>query len=103
MRRLGFQSFGNQAEARRGLSGRWVCSRSCAAWAPTSRIGVLPSPVSTIIPFAKAASIDARTDGGMAGAGREVLSPTKMTNAPPSERWGRIRAFAYLSAVPPEL
>ncbi|WP_328502700.1 hypothetical protein OG828_28335 [Streptomyces sp. NBC_00457] len=66
-------------------------------------LGVPPSRINTISSFAKATSIGAPTDGSMAGTSREVLSPTKRTNPTPSKRWGRVRAFDYLSATPPEL
>jgi hypothetical protein len=55
-----------------------VSDHGCSA---TIRLGAPPSPVSTIIPFAKAASI----------------------GAPIEEMGAHFVSFAYLSAVPPEL
>ncbi|MFF4588166.1 hypothetical protein [Streptomyces sp. NPDC001388] len=55
-----------------------VSDHGCSA---TIRLGAPPSPVSTIIPFTKAASIGAPIEG----MGAHFVS------------------FAYLSAVPPEL
>ncbi|GAA4063980.1 hypothetical protein GCM10022233_42660 [Streptomyces shaanxiensis] len=62
------------------------------------------SCVSTIIPFAKAASIGARTDGGMAGADGRRPQPDADDEMRPHRRdGGAFAGFAYLSRVPPEL
>lgn len=45
-------------------------------------LGLLPSPTNTIIPFARAASIGARTDGSMPGTSREVLSVSTVMQFP---------------------